>query len=113
MMAMTVRATPLVLTIGHRIRQCRKARGLTQAQVSARCAQSGSFEPTQYAIGQLERGERLDITVRELLALALALDVSPADLLTDGDPIQITDTVTVASEHMRGWLAGKPLRKSA
>jgi hypothetical protein len=106
---MTSQTLSLGETIARRLRACRRERGLTQAQVTVRCVQTGSAEPTQYAIGQIERGERRDITVRELLALALALDITPADLLADGHTVQVTDTVTVTPAQMRAWLAGEAL----
>lgn len=65
-------------------RQFRKARGLTQEDLS------GLTELHRNHIGGLERGER-NITIKTVLALAQALEVRPAELL-EGCPRQVRAT---------------------
>ena len=76
----------------------------------ARCARAGADWLSAYVVGQIERGTRHTVGIDDLLALALALEVSPVDLLTEaGHTVQVTDTVTVTPAQMRAWLAGKVL----
>lgn len=63
-----------LIPLGEAVRRLRKARGLTQEELS------GLTDLHQNHIGGIERGER-NITVKSLLALARALDVPPAELL--------------------------------
>jgi len=65
------------------VRRPRKARGLTQEDLS------GLTELHQNHIGGIERGER-NITMKTVLALARALKVPPAELLV-GYPIRVYD----------------------
>lgn len=65
-----------LIPLGEAVRRLRKARGLTQEELS------GLTDLHQNHIGGIERGER-NITVKSLLALARALDVPPAELFLD------------------------------
>jgi transcriptional regulator with XRE-family HTH domain len=65
-----------LIPLGEAVRRLRKARGLTQEELS------GLTDLHQNHIGGIERGER-NITVKSLLALARALEVPPAELLDD------------------------------
>lgn len=69
-----------LIPLGEAVRRLRKARGLTQEDLS------GLAELHHNHIGGIERGER-NITVKSLLALARALAVPPAELLA-GYPLQ-------------------------
>ena len=65
---------------------------------------------TNYAsLARLEKGER-SLTVRELLVIAAALDVSPDTLVFpdgDRDPVQLTDELVEDAGTLRSWWAGR------
>jgi transcriptional regulator with XRE-family HTH domain len=102
--------------VAARVKQVRKRRVLTVADLAARCAELGAPQLTAQALYKLEarRPGKLrprPVTVDELLALALALNVAPVHLLVPPDdsdaPYQITETVTVTSRFVaRGWIRG-------
>jgi transcriptional regulator with XRE-family HTH domain len=80
--------------VGARVRALRKARDWTTDQLAQRCAELGAPELTDQVLFNIEAGRpdkekrrRRYVTVEELLVLAQALTVSPADLLggTDAD----------------------------
>ena len=75
----------LYAEIGARMRALRKTLKLTQAQVAEAACIDSSF------YGQLERGANIP-SVKTLLAVARALNVSPSDLLpwdkSTADPVQ-------------------------
>jgi hypothetical protein len=87
------------------------------ADLAARCAELGAPQLTAQALYKLE-GQRKSATRRprpvsvdELLALALALNVAPVHLLVPPDdpdePYPITQTVTATSRFVaRGWIRG-------
>jgi len=86
---------------------------MSQTQLAGRTARVGTDRLSAYVVGQIERTTRQTIDIGDVLALALALDVTPADLLTEtGYSIQVTDTVTVTSARLRAWLAGTPLPRT-
>ena len=63
-----------LVPLGEAVRRIRKARGLTQEDLSE------LTELHRNHIGGIERGER-NITIKTILALAQALEIRPADLL--------------------------------
>lgn len=69
-------ATDICVLLGQRIRELRKAKGWRQIDLAQH---SGVHE---VHISDLERGTR-EIGLRTLKALAIALDVSTADMLKD------------------------------
>ena len=70
-----------LIPLGEAVRRLRKARGLTQEDLS------GLTELHQNHIGGIERGER-NVTIKTVLSLALALEVPPAELLA-GYPLRV------------------------
>jgi transcriptional regulator with XRE-family HTH domain len=103
--------------VAARVRQVRIRRGLTVAELAERCKAIGAPKLTAQALykleGQRQREDRRPrpVTVDELLALALALNVAPVHLLVpvDGpeEPYQITETVAAVSRFAaRGWIRG-------
>ena len=70
-----------LIPLGEAVRRLRKARGLTQEDLS------GLTELHRNHIGGVERGER-NITIKTVLALAQALEVPPAELLA-GYPVRV------------------------
>lgn len=76
--------------VAERVRTARRRRGLKVAQLAERCAELGVPELTTQAIFNIEttrpgRPQR-PVTVDELLALAVALEVAPVHLLTPTYP---------------------------
>ena len=69
-----VETDPDLIPLGDAVRRLRKARSLTQEDLS------GLTELHRNHIGGIERGER-NITIKTTLALAQALEVRPAELL--------------------------------
>ncbi|WP_395105271.1 multiprotein-bridging factor 1 family protein [Actinomadura sp. SCN-SB] len=102
--------------VGARVREVRKRRGWTAAQLAARCTEAGAPEITASVVTDLETGRRdkttgrrrRNITVDELLALALALDVAPVHLLA---PLKegaywVTPGRAVKVGLLRHWIRG-------
>lgn len=76
-----------------RIREVRRKRGLTAAQLAKRCADIGASEITAQSVSNIETGRRDKegrrrrfVTVDELVALAVALEVAPVHLLSQALP---------------------------
>jgi len=73
--------------VAERVRKLRKERGLTAAELAARCAEAGMPQLTTQVIYKLE-GQRTNraprpVTVDEVLVLADALTVPPAVLVPE------------------------------
>lgn len=71
-----VEVDPDLVPLGEAVRRFRKARGLTQEDLS------GLTELHRNHIGGIERGER-NITIKTTLTLARALNVQPAELFAE------------------------------
>ncbi|WP_052466534.1 helix-turn-helix domain-containing protein [Mobilicoccus massiliensis] len=69
--------------IGAEIARLRKEEGLSQTDLCERCAGFG-FPIVRNTVVGLETGRREGITVHELVVIARALSVSPAELLFPG-----------------------------
>src|SRR5258708_2137731 len=88
------------------IQSARRRQGLTAQQLAAKCAEFGARQLTAAVIANIETGRkdtcgarRRDVTIDELCAVAMALDLQPADLLGphDGHPVvQVTPDVLAA-----------------
>jgi transcriptional regulator with XRE-family HTH domain len=65
-----------------RLRALRRQRGLSAREIADRCAEAGVPSLSRSTIAKIESGVRDFITVEEVGALATALDVRPADLLS-------------------------------
>jgi len=92
--------------LARRLEQVRKARGLTQRDVTERLADLG-VSMHQTAIAKIENGDR-KVTIEDALLLAFALDVAPVNLflpLADNIPMALGN-VTVQSGEMRAWARG-------
>jgi transcriptional regulator with XRE-family HTH domain len=102
--------------VARRVREVRRRRGLTVAQLAQRCAELGYPDLTDQALYNLEAGRadkrgrrRRAVTVDELLVLALTLDVAPVHLLVpleDDRPYQTTPTRAEQSGPVRDWVRG-------
>lgn len=74
--------------VAARVKEARKRRGWNATQLAQRCAEIGAPELTAQAIANIENGRRdatgrrrRHVTVDEVLALAIALDVAPVHLM--------------------------------
>jgi transcriptional regulator with XRE-family HTH domain len=93
---------PISRHLAAQLRDIRNRRQVTQQQLG----ESAALPPT--AIGKIENGTR-DVTVEELLRLALALNVSPASLIVpggDSPKVRITADAEYDAAWVRDWLAG-------
>lgn len=101
-------ATTPVATIAQRVKELRGRRGWTAAQLGAALGKH-DVRWDRFTVANLESGKRQNVTVNELLALALALDVAPVNLLVplDDRPYQITPTRTEGADTVRSWVRGE------
>ena len=107
--------TPSGVT-GTRVRQVRVKRGWTTSQLAQRCERAGAPHLTPAVINDIETGRptagvrRRNITVDELLALALALNIAPLHLVVpiedSGEPYHVTPAVTESRWRVRKWVRG-------
>jgi transcriptional regulator with XRE-family HTH domain len=98
------------------VRRWRKQRGLQVADLAARCKELGSGQLTENVIENIESGRRAggkrrrDITVDELLNLAVALNVAPVHLLVPVDDqtaaYPIVGGVLARRLGVRAWIRG-------
>jgi transcriptional regulator with XRE-family HTH domain len=92
----------MIMTVGERIKQIRKEKGLTQTELASRLGVSQAMI-TQYENGQ--RGPKTFETVRKIAA---ALEVSPEDIL--GKDLENTmreeERFDSTVDHFIGWLRG-------
>jgi transcriptional regulator with XRE-family HTH domain len=103
---------PTALRTAKNVERFRKARGLDQKGLSARTKAAGRpMVPT--VISKIERADRR-VDVDDLVALAIALDVSPSRLLMPAgvgdEDVALTDEVTVSAREAWEWVSGtRPL----
>lgn len=88
-----------------RVRETRKARGLSQTELAARMTERGR-PLSRPALQQLETGNR-GVSLDEALALAMCLDAAPANLLSPAADalLALTDNCAVDGEALRTWFA--------
>ncbi|MEU9657565.1 helix-turn-helix domain-containing protein [Streptomyces chartreusis] len=79
--------------VADRVRKVRRKRGLTAQQLAQRCAVAGFPDITAQTLSNIETGRRNKegerrrfITVEELMALAVVLEVAPVYLLVPPSP---------------------------
>jgi transcriptional regulator with XRE-family HTH domain len=99
------RATQIV---ARRVREARKSRGWTQAELAERLEEVG-YPKTRDTLTKLESGQQRGISVDDVFALAAALGVNPVHLLTpleDNVPVAITNSVVYPAWVVRRWIGG-------
>jgi transcriptional regulator with XRE-family HTH domain len=102
------RAAQPVEHLARRVRELRRRRGLTAAQLAERLREVG-LDWDRNVVANLETGRRASLDVGELLALALVLDVAPVHLLVpldDEAPFHVTPTRIEKSGPVRDWVRG-------
>jgi transcriptional regulator with XRE-family HTH domain len=93
--------------IGQKVRAVRKARSYSTQRLSDLCSEQGFAVPRNTVVN-LETGRKESISVQELVAIALALDVSPVSLLYPLDqPAEIAPGKHRNPFHAVQWFAGE------
>ena len=102
--------------VGQRIRRTREARGWKAKDLAERCAEIGAPEITPAVIANIETGRRdeegrrrREVTVDEMLVLALALELPPVFLFIplDGDEeLRITPSAKMDVLTAVAWVSG-------
>jgi transcriptional regulator with XRE-family HTH domain len=104
--------------IAAQVRQRRQQLNLNRQQLAEKCASVGAPQITAAALTNIETGRRdaagkrrREVSVEELLALAVALGVFPVDLIVPGEaeeeePCSVTPEVTTSAGHARRWISG-------
>jgi len=100
---------PVAARVAENVRTLRKERGLDLADVAERMAELG--RPLSLnGVSKVERGKR-GVDVDDLVALALALNVSPLRLLlapdASDDRISLTPKVSVSKRDAWQWASGE------
>ena len=95
--------------IAGRVVALRQARGASQQDLADRLTEIGYPKLHRTALSKLEKCAQR-ITVEDLLALAVALDVAPVVLLTpqEGEALDVVPTITPleaadANPWLKGW----------
>jgi transcriptional regulator with XRE-family HTH domain len=92
------------------MRALRQAKNYTAEQLAEQVAKFG-VPWKRDVVANLENGRRENITVDELAALALALDVPAIELLIDPDlETWIAPHVALRDDYARIWWGGLPVR---
>ncbi|MGW7195991.1 helix-turn-helix domain-containing protein [Streptomyces chryseus] len=90
------------------MKELRGRRGWTAAELGERLAKQG-VRWDRFTVAGLESGKRQNVSVSELLALALVLDVAPVNLLVPVEdvPYQVTPTRIESADAVRAWVRGE------
>lgn len=95
--------------VAQRVKDLIPKRGLTSETLAARMDELG-IKWNRAIVANLVSGRRSSVSVDELLALALVLNVAPVHLLVPPDDTteayQVTAKVTESSFRVRGWIRG-------
>ncbi len=102
--------------VAERIKEVRKARGLTTKTLAERCARLGAPQISASVLMNIESGRRdpdarrrRDISVDEWAVIGYALGVSPLVLLLPGDdePFALTPQLATTARIVYDWLVGE------
>jgi transcriptional regulator with XRE-family HTH domain len=103
-------AVPLTPTrvVAERVFELRKERRLTAAQLADRMTKVG-IPWKRGVVAKLEKGYREDVSVAELLALAVVLEVAPVHLLVpleNSQPYEVTPGRVEPAHEVRSFVIG-------
>ncbi|MFE3737721.1 helix-turn-helix domain-containing protein [Streptomyces sp. NPDC059134] len=109
---MTPHQWPTAFTgrIAQRLRDSRKAAGLTMAEVAQGCADRGLPEFTEHSMKNLESGRKTSITVAEVVVLAAVLGVPPVSLLFplgSSASVEVLPGCEVSTWDAVAWFTGE------
>ena len=96
-----------------RLREVRRLRGWTQADLASALASAG-LDLGESAVVRMERGIR-GVSLDEAIAIAAVLGVSPMHMIVpiDDNGIQLAPQVTVPTTDARAWIRGqRPLTEA-
>jgi transcriptional regulator with XRE-family HTH domain len=96
--------------IAHRVRALRDAEGISAAGVAKEVSTDHGLAMTRDTLANIEIHRRGNVTVEELFALALVLNVSPTNLLLPDDPeeeVAVSGGVTATAWWVREWIYGR------
>lgn len=116
---MTPDQWPTVFTgrIAQRLRDSRKAAGLTMAEVAQGCADRGLPEFTEHSMKNLESGRKTSITITDFFVLADVLGVPPVTLLFPlgtSATVEVLPGKEVSTWDAVAWFTGEtPLDEAA
>ncbi|MGW0823708.1 helix-turn-helix domain-containing protein [Streptomyces sp. NPDC002845] len=103
--------------IAQRLRDARKAAGLTMAEVAQGCADRGLPEFTEHSMKNLESGRKTSITVADFVVLADVLGVPPVTLLfplASSATVEVLPGREVSTWDAVAWFTGEtPLDQPA
>lgn len=103
------RADPITRVVATRVGERRRKRHMSGAALGAAVRVLGLARWVPSTVGKLETRRREAVTVREWLALSVALDVPPALLLADprhGEPVPVADGHVLDPWRALLWLVG-------
>jgi transcriptional regulator with XRE-family HTH domain len=94
--------------VAQRVKELRRRKGWTAAQLGEALTKEG-VQWDRFAVASLESGKRQNVSLVEMLALALVLDVAPVHLIVPLDevPYQITQRRTEPAIEVRAWVRGQ------
>jgi transcriptional regulator with XRE-family HTH domain len=97
-----------IAVIAQRVKEVRGRKGWNAAQLGKEVSKHG-VRWDRFTVANLENGKRQNVTVQELMALALALGVAPINLLVPlGDEqYEITPSRTEGADTVRAWVRGE------
>lgn len=102
-------AAHIAAAFGRAVNLHRTRLGLSAVQLSNRCREIG-YPITRGTIAKIETNSRnAKMDVAEVLTLAAALEIAPADLMFPGYPAEsqsVTPRATMRSEKARNWFIG-------
>jgi transcriptional regulator with XRE-family HTH domain len=99
--------------VARHVKELRRDRGMTAAELAARMTELG-VKWDRSIVANLESGRRRTVSVDELLALAVALDIAPVHLIAgiedDDGKVPVTPDIVIPRSDLRRWIRGfKPL----
>ncbi|MEU6405458.1 helix-turn-helix transcriptional regulator [Streptomyces sp. NPDC046985] len=103
--------------IAQRLREARRAAGLTMAEAAQGCADRGLPELTEHSLKNLESGRKTSITVADFVVLADVLGVPPVTLLFplgSSATVEVLPGREVSTWEAVAWFTGEsPLDEAA
>ncbi|TAK97372.1 MAG: hypothetical protein EPO08_21355 [Rhodospirillaceae bacterium] len=92
--------------ITSRVRQIRLAKGIPQGLFAQQCTASG-LPMSKSAMTMAESGDRISVTVQELLVFAHVLQVSPVELLLPQEGVvEVLPGIEAEAAQARQWVTG-------
>lgn len=93
--------------VARRVREIRDKRGWSAQKLAEKCAEAGAEHLDRDVLANLETGRRRNVSIDEVLVLALVLDVAPIHLFIDpASAFMHVGRWTVAAPVVREWVRG-------